>query len=115
MTVRMTGAELIATARGIVTGELMVADLRDRDWHTSLALLLSGVEDRGGTIGLVLVPRGPHLRGYWLNGQVPAVSFEAKCVHVNDVRALSDLVDTMNSALYPETERNHDERPTSEA
>jgi len=112
----MTEAKLIETAREIVTGDLMIADLSNPDWQHSLALIFSGAdEDREHTIGLVIVPLGPHMKGYWLNGTAPAVTWECRFVHVNDINRLGALIAAMNAALHPDRipadnqERNSDD------
>lgn len=102
---RMTEAQITETAREIVTNQLMIADLSQREWQDSLALLFSMVEDRGGTIGMILVPMGPHLRGYWINNRAPAVTWECRCVHRNDVERLRSTIEGMLSALHPDHPR----------
>lgn len=100
---RMTHAQIVETARGIVTGELLVADLSRREWQASLALLLGGISQREAQrIGLVLVPMGPHHHLYWINNIAPGCTFEARLVHRNDVARLDAEVSRMQAALYPE-------------
>ena len=101
-TKRMTEEQIIATARDIVSEKLLIADLRRMEWRHSLALLMAGIDDRGGTIGLILVPLAPHAKFHWINGIAPACTFECSCVHVNDLRRLQAAVDTMEAALYPD-------------
>jgi hypothetical protein len=98
---RMTPDKLIETARRIVTGDLMVADLEDRDWQMSLCLLIGGMENRPPNLGLILVPQGPHLSGRWLNGRVPGVTMEAEFVAVEDTEALGAEYKRMWEALHP--------------
>jgi hypothetical protein len=98
----MTTAEIITTAREIVTGEQMVVDFNDRDWQASLSLLLSGWREPAVNLGCVLVPKGPHLKGYWLNGRVPGVTLSAKLVAVEDIPRLEVHLERMYAALHPE-------------
>jgi hypothetical protein len=103
---RLTNTQVIETARRIVTGDLMVADLSNRSWQTSLALILTGLKDtdiRQGWIGLIVVPKGPHLSGFWLNGTAPGCTFEASLIHINDLPRLDVEIARMQAALYPET------------
>jgi hypothetical protein len=102
---RRTNAEIIDTARRIVTGDLMVADLSDRDWQMSLALILSGLTRREAErIGLILVPFHKHAGSRWLNGRVPGCTFSVELVHVNDMVRLDAEVKRMFKALHPEIE-----------
>lgn len=96
---RMTETQIMETARSIVTNELLVADLSRHEWQGSLALIFSMVEDRGGTIGLVLVPMAPHRNTFWVNNVAPACTFECRCVHVNDLPRLQAAVWAMEAVL----------------
>lgn len=100
---RMTRAELTDTARGIVTNDLLVADMSRHEWQMSLALLLSGLEERDfQRIGLILVPMGPHHHLYWINNTAPGCSFSCRFVHINDLSRLAGEVARMDAALHPE-------------
>jgi hypothetical protein len=101
----LTEADLTEVARGIVTGQLMMAHLYDPDWQVSLSLLLAawGEEPVPPNIGLILVPLNVHARGMWLNGRVPAVTLECRLVATESVESLMAVVRRMNEVLYPES------------
>jgi hypothetical protein len=91
-------------ARQIVTDKMLVADLSDRDWQMSLALIISAMDEDGGpeippNIGAVLVPVAPHLKGYWLNGRVPGVTISAVLVASESMDPLRAQVSRMLEAL----------------
>jgi hypothetical protein len=101
----MTQAEVTEVARGIVTGDLLIADLSMPEWQTSLALIVSALpeqEARWKRIGLILVPVRPHMNGRWINGIAPGCTFECRLVHVNDVQRVGEAMAPMWGALYPE-------------
>jgi hypothetical protein len=99
---RVSDARLTELARGIVVREYVIADDR-REWLTSLALV-GGVLARHHNLGAVLVPVGPHLGGYWINGIAPGVTLQCTAVAKGDLPALQRKVDAMRAALYPEGE-----------
>jgi hypothetical protein len=102
---RMTQREVIEVARGIATGELLIADLSMHEWQSSLALIISALpekEARLKRIGLILVPVTPHQTGHWINGIAPGCTVEARLVHVNDVDRVGRALAPMFEALYPE-------------
>lgn len=89
-------------ARGIVTGDILVAD-GSQEWVSSLLLMAAGgAFDRVPNLGLVLVPVGPHLGSYWINGRVPAVTHRCEMVAKGQIDELQAIVDEMNAALHPE-------------
>ena len=96
---RATPERLTELARGIVRGDYLIVD-DDRDWQVSLSLIAGALQARN--LGLILVPVQPHMRGYWLNGRVPALTLECALVAKGDVKDLQRRVDTMNAALFPE-------------
>jgi hypothetical protein len=101
---RMTQREVTEVARGIVTNELLIADLSKPEWQTSLALITSGLsvsEMHQKRIGLILVPVRPHERFHWINGIAPGCTFECRMVHVNDVDRIGRAMVPMVEALYP--------------
>lgn len=98
---RATPAEITEYARGIVTGQLMVADLSDSSWQASLMLLLGHLAEIPN-VGLILVPLGPHQHGYWINGVAPGVTLSAKLVAQEDLDALQAEVSRMSKALFPD-------------
>lgn len=100
---RRTEEQLVELARGIVTDHTMIADLNDRDWQHSLALLLPALAEYRN-LGCVLVPLGPHMSGYWLNGKVPGITLQVMAVAKGDLRHLDVLIKTMHKALHPERE-----------
>ena len=97
---RATPERLTELARGIARGDYMVAD-DSRDWLHSLMMMGPSIS-KASNLGLILVPVGPHLGGYWLNGRVPGVTITCVLVAKGDMRELQKRVDTMNAALYPE-------------
>ena len=106
---RVGTEKLTEYARRLVTGDLMVADLNDRDWQTSLGLILAAwAEDETkvpGNLGKILVPVGPHMGGYWLNGRVPGFTHQIICVAQEDMEELRAIYEPMINALYPGTEQ----------
>lgn len=97
---RLTPEEVTEVARKIVTGELMIADLEDKDWQHSLILMIEALADIRN-LGLVLVPVVEHSRGFWLNGRVPGVTFNCRPVAKGSVPAIRREVKRMNEALWP--------------
>ncbi len=94
---------LVEWARGIVRSDILVVDLDDRDWMSSLALLIGAWREVVPVnIGLVLVPVAPHMRGYWLNAHVPAVTLECYLVPEEQVPELRAHIDRMWDALHPD-------------
>jgi len=103
MTVRLTPGEVISTARGMVTGELLIADMERHEWQTSMALILSGADPSTfEDVGLVVVPLGPHLAIHWINGTAPGCTFQCRMIHRDDVALLQDECERMLRALYPD-------------
>jgi hypothetical protein len=102
---RLTNAEITEKARGIVTGDLLIADLSDMNWQISLALFMEHLREinKGDWIGTILVPVGPHIGTRWLNGRVPGCTFKCELIHINDTARLAAECDRMSAALYPET------------
>jgi hypothetical protein len=98
---RLSPERLVELARGIVRGDYMTADPDDREWQASLILMAAKLAECQN-MGAVLVPMGPHRRGLWLNGRVPAVTFEVVVVPGEDIPELRRLVINMNMALWPE-------------
>jgi len=100
---RKPAEELAHLARGVVRGDYLIVQADD-DWRASLALLAAaGAFDRVPNLGTILVPTGgPNGRGYWLNGRVPACTFECVMVAKGDMPALIAHVERMNAALWPE-------------
>ena len=96
---RATPERLVELARGIVRGDYLVPT-DAADWQTSLSLMAPSIVS-AHNLGAVLVPVGPHLGGYWLNGRVPGVTLSCVLVAKGDLRALQRHVDAMNAALYP--------------
>ena len=98
-----TPAEITALARQIVTGDLMVVDLEDRDWQMSMMLILSAwkTESIPENIGRIVVPLRDHASGRWLSGRVPGVTMRCFLVATEDLSFLRAEVDRMNAALWP--------------
>jgi hypothetical protein len=87
-------------ARKIVLHEMLVADLTNPAWQTSLALIIAGLDESAiPDIGLILVPLAPHMGGYWINGTAPGMTVAATLIHRDDVDELSAVVDRMGAAL----------------
>lgn len=99
---RATSERLTELARGIVRGDYLIVD-DTRDWQVSLAMV-AGSLVATRNLGLVLVPVGPHLGGYWINGNVPGVTLTCVMVAKGHLSERSRRVDTMNAALYPDAE-----------
>jgi hypothetical protein len=93
---------IVGWARGVVTGELMVADLSRHEWQTSMALMVEALAEISN-LGVVLVPKGPHLSMPWINNTSPGCVFTCTPVAMEDLPALQAEVDRMNAALYPDT------------
>jgi hypothetical protein len=102
----MTDEEIVKYARGVITQEYMLADIRDRDWNSSLMLIMSGIAESGGFPAnascLFLVPMASHQNGRWLNGRVPALTTNCTMVPVESVEALITQCDAFYAALHPE-------------
>lgn len=96
---RVDDERIIELARGIVRGDYLVVD-EDGDWLTSLILIGSAIAE-ARNVGLVLVPVGPHLGGYWINGRVPGVTLECVMVAKGDMPKLLRRVKAMEEALFP--------------
>jgi len=99
-----TADEIVTYARGVITQEYMLADVaNDRDWQHSLALLLCGWTSMPPNAScLFLVPMAPHNRGHWLNGRVPALTFQATNVPMESAEALIAKCDEFYTLLHPE-------------
>jgi hypothetical protein len=105
-----TPAEITTLARQIVTGDLMVVDLEDRDWQMSMMLILSLWESIPENIGLIVVPLKDHASGRWLSGRVPGVTMRCFLVATEDLPFLKAEVDRMNAALWPEAAETKEEK-----
>jgi hypothetical protein len=90
---------IIECARGIVTNELLIADLSNSSWQASLALMIEKLAAIPN-LGLVLVPRGPHAHGYWINGTAPGMTFQCQMVAVEDMTDLRSECERMFAALH---------------
>ena len=99
----MTDEEIVAYARGVVTSEYMLADIRDPDWMTSMLLMLSAWEDQPENLSVYfLVPFAKHAHGMWLNGRVPGCTTSAVCIPMESLQALLDQIQTFWRALNPD-------------
>ena len=105
----LTPEEIVKYARGIIQQEYMLADVHDRDWNTSLMLIMSGMASSGGfppnASTLFIVPMEPHQNGRWLNGRVPALTMSAHMVPMESFDALIAQLNDFYYALHPEEER----------
>lgn len=97
----LTAAEITELARGIVTGQQLVADLNDPSWQHSLVLLADELA-KHDNLGGILVPRAPHAGGLWLNGTAPGVTLEARPIAKESLGALNAEIARMRAALYPQ-------------
>jgi len=85
----MTEQEVIDAAREVVTNVSWLADAEDRDWNHSLMLMLCMLDPMPPNAStLLLVPRGPHMGGRFLNGRVPGVTLSAKMIPMENVEAV---------------------------
>jgi hypothetical protein len=91
---------VIECARGIVTNELMIADLSDSSWQMSLALMIEKLAEIPN-LGLVLVPLLPHAHLHWINGTAPGMTMQCQLVAVEDIDALRSETERMFAALHP--------------
>jgi len=91
---------VVATARGIVTNELMIADLTDQAWQISLALMIDKLAEVPN-LGLVLVPLLPHANLHWINGTAPGMTMQCQLVAKEDLDALHTECERMYAALHP--------------
>ena len=99
----MTDDEIVKYARGVITGEYLLADATDRDWSMSLALLLSGWKDIPPNASVTfLVPMRDHQNMHWLNGRVPGCTVSAICVPMENVEALIAKCDEFWKFLNPD-------------
>jgi len=96
----LTPNEITDLARGIVTGNYLIADLEDQSWQSSLVLIADAFTELTN-IGAVLVPVAPHLGGLWINGTTPGVTLEARPVAAESTEALNAEIARMNAALHP--------------
>lgn len=100
---RRDRAALVQLARGIVRGDLMIVD-DDPLWVTPLIFMAEAIAS-ARNLGAVLVPVGPHLGGWWVNGKVPGIVVQCTLVAKGDMPALRKLVDEMQAALYPDEDQ----------
>ena len=92
---------IVEWARGIVTGELLVADLSNTAWQISLALMIPELA-KMPNLGAILVPKGPHLAMHWVNNTAPGVTVTCTPIAREDLEALDAEIARMNAALYPQ-------------
>lgn len=105
----MSDADIIRYARGVITNEYMLADYNDRDWAMSLALIVSGLAEKGfpaNASSLFLVPYAEHAHFHWLNGRVPGCTFSATIVPLENVEALLAKCDEFYALLHPDDEQS---------
>jgi hypothetical protein len=88
------------TARRIATHELMVADLSVPAWQISLALMVDKLAEYDN-VGLILVPKAPHVGLYWVNNTAPGCTLSCQMLAVEDIPALEAELDRINAVLYP--------------
>ena len=99
----MSDADIVRYARGVITNEYMLADATDRDWQSSLMLMLVSWKPMPANASTIfLVPMAEHAGGRWLNGRVPGVTFHAICVPMESVAALVAKCDEFFTLLHPE-------------
>ena len=101
----LTADEIVRYARGVVTQEYMLANVNDRDWQTSLMLLLSLWKEKDipeNCSSVFLIPMSQHMGGRWLNGRVPAVTLSATAVAVESVEPLLEKIQEFWQLMNPE-------------
>lgn len=96
----MSDDDVITTARGIVTGQLMIVDLERHEWQMSLALMMEALADLPN-LGAILVPLEPHQGGRWINGIAPGCTMKLRTVAEEDVERVNIEVRRMHDVLYP--------------
>jgi len=94
---------IIELARGLTRGDYLIVDDAP-EWEMSLFLMAAtGAFDRVPNIGAILVPTfGPNGKGRWLNGRVPAATFEVVLVAKGDMPTLRRHWTAMHEALHPD-------------
>jgi hypothetical protein len=97
---RATPERLTELARGIARDQYLIVD-DSPEWVLSLSMMGDSLL-AARNLGMVLVPVGPHLGGYWINGEVPGVTISCVVVAKGDVRELTKRVKQMLAALYPD-------------
>ena len=95
--------QIVEWARGIVTGELMVADLENQAWQASLALLMTTLVQIPN-VGLIVVPKGPHLSMPWINNTAPGCTVQCQMIAREDIEAVNQECERMYQALHPTQE-----------
>jgi hypothetical protein len=99
----MSDDEIVKYARGVITGQYMLADATDRDWSMSMMLMLSMWKPIPSNASVTfLVPMAEHQNGRWLNGRVPGVTMSAVCVPMESVEALIAKCDEFWKFLNPD-------------
>jgi hypothetical protein len=91
---------VVETARGIVTNELMIVDIERHEWQISLALMMNKLAEISN-LGLILVPRGPHIGLHWINNTAPGCTLSCQLVASQDIEALTNECARMYAALHP--------------
>ena len=89
------------TARRIVTNELLIADMTNHAWQISLALMMPRIAEYEN-VGLILVPKAPHVGLHWINNTAPGCVLSCQMVAEEDIPALQAELDRMNVVLYPQ-------------
>ena len=98
---RADSQRLTELARGLAKNEYLAVDVeRVPEWTTSLMMIADGIVNVRN-LGVILVPVGPHMGGYWINGRVPAVTLTCVLVAKGDMPELRRRLKEMNAALYP--------------
>lgn len=95
-----TNDEIVAAARGIATGQLLIADFSDPDWQIAMALMASALAEIPN-LGVVLVPLDAHSGCRWLNGRVPMPVVACEVIPREDIERLQAEYDRMVAVLYP--------------
>jgi len=103
----LTEEELTTYARGIATGQMLVADLRSPSWQVSLALMLPEIA-KEPNVGLILVPMEGHHHMPWINNTAPGITLKCVMIPRESVEALDDLAQEMLQALNPQPKQPTD-------
>jgi hypothetical protein len=101
---------LVTIARGLVTNELMIADLSRHEWQTSLAMMLPSLAEYTN-LGLILVPFAAHASMPWINNIAPGMVMQCQGVAREDIEALTAECERMYAALHPEQEKTVSDQP----
>lgn len=93
-----TPEQIRAFARGLITGELLLADLEQEEWKISLMLIV-GTMRPYENVGLIFVPMGPHHHLPWLNGIAPGFTTSIRLLPVENMAEFARVYEEMYAAV----------------